>query len=278
MHDTQLNDGFRVDRFNGLREALEAVHAGDEDVLHATILEFGHHLQPEFGAFGLGDPQTQHFLVTGHVDADSQINRLVAHGTSVTHFDVNAVQIEDRVQRVQRSGLPQLDLVTHRVGNGRDQAGRDLCAVHFLQVRLDFSDTQTARVERNDLVIEACPAGLMLGDQLRLEGGLTVARDVERQFAEVALQGFTAVTVARIGGSVGDRCAFVMPQVFGHFGFKGPLDQHLGELFEQAVFTDEVFGLFVIAQQAVGQFNQFRIRLDSFGALGFWLGHWISLG
>ncbi|MNY82382.1 hypothetical protein D3C86_2244470 [compost metagenome] len=66
--------------------------------------------------------------------------------------------------------------------------------------------------------------------------------------------------------------------MFGHFGFKGPLDQHLGELFEQAVFTDEVFGLFVIAQQAVGQFNQFRIRLDSFGALGFWLGHWISLG
>jgi hypothetical protein len=33
----------------------------------------------------------------------------------------------------------------------------------------------------------------------------------------------------------------------------------------EAVFADEIFGLFVISQQAVGQFNQFRIRLDSFG-------------
>lgn len=31
VHDAQLNDGFWVNRFNRLREAFEAVHAGDED-------------------------------------------------------------------------------------------------------------------------------------------------------------------------------------------------------------------------------------------------------
>lgn len=84
---------------------------------------------------------------------------------------------------------PARELVTHCVGNRRDQAERGLRGVHFLQLRLNFSDTQTASVERDDFVIEAYPAGLMLGNQLRLEGRLPVASDFERQFAEVALQG-----------------------------------------------------------------------------------------
>ncbi len=78
-----------------------------KDVLHASALEFGNHLQPELGAFSLRDPQSQCFLVAGHVDANRQINRLVAHRASITHFDVNTVQIEDRVKRIQRPCLPE---------------------------------------------------------------------------------------------------------------------------------------------------------------------------
>jgi hypothetical protein len=45
-----------------------------------------------------------------------------------------------------------------------------------------------------------------------------------------------------------------MPQVFGHLGFERALHQSLGELLEQAVFANEVFGFFVVSQQAVDQF------------------------
>lgn len=76
MDDTELNSSARIDRLDGLREALQPVHAGDEDVLHASILQFSHHLQPELGALGLGDPQAQHFLLTGQVDANGQVDRL----------------------------------------------------------------------------------------------------------------------------------------------------------------------------------------------------------
>ena len=32
VHDAELDLGFREDRSNGLRKALEAVHTGDEDI------------------------------------------------------------------------------------------------------------------------------------------------------------------------------------------------------------------------------------------------------
>nr|WP_259699641.1 hypothetical protein [Pseudomonas frederiksbergensis] len=62
-----------------------------------------------------------------------------------------------------------------------------------------------------------------------------------------------------------------MTKARGHFSFQGPLDKHLGELFEQTIFADQIFGFSGIGQQAVGQLYQFRIGFDSFGALG--LGH-----
>jgi hypothetical protein len=65
-----------IDGLDGFGKALQAIDTGDEDVLHAAVLQFGDDLQPELGAFGLGDPQAEHFLLAGQVDADGQIDRL----------------------------------------------------------------------------------------------------------------------------------------------------------------------------------------------------------
>jgi hypothetical protein len=37
-----LNCGMRIDSLNGLRETLQAIDASNEDVLNASILQFGH--------------------------------------------------------------------------------------------------------------------------------------------------------------------------------------------------------------------------------------------
>ena len=42
--------------------------------------------------------------------------------------------------------------------------------------------------------------------------------------------------------------------MLSHLGFKGTFDQPFGQLLEKPVFSDEVFRLFVIRQQAVYQF------------------------
>lgn len=60
-----------------------------------------HHLQPELGAFVLGDPQAEDFLLTGQVDAQRQVHRLHPHG-AFTHLGVDAVEVDDGVDRIER--------------------------------------------------------------------------------------------------------------------------------------------------------------------------------
>jgi hypothetical protein len=43
---------------------------------------------------------------------------------------------------------------------------------------LDFSHRHAAGVQREDFVVKACPAGLVLGDDLGLKAGVAVARDL----------------------------------------------------------------------------------------------------
>ena len=50
MHDAGLNLGLGEGRLYGLREALEAVHDGDQDVLHPAIAQVVEDLGPELGA------------------------------------------------------------------------------------------------------------------------------------------------------------------------------------------------------------------------------------
>src|SRR5476649_1185051 len=98
---------------------------------------------------------------------------------------------------------------------------------------LDLPHAQASCVERDDFIVEAGPAGLVLDDDLRLERPLAVAGNVQRQRAEIALEGLGAMAVAGVGGAVGHLAALVVAQVAGHLDLQGALHQHLGELLEQ---------------------------------------------
>ena len=93
----------------------------------------------------------------------------------------------------------------------------------------------------------------MLGDELRLEAALPVARDFYRQFAEFALERLAAGAVAGVTRQVGDGFMLAVPEVRGHLGLQGALYNGLGELLEQAVRRS---GLRVSGSQpAVGRSN-----------------------
>jgi hypothetical protein len=49
----------------------------------------------------------------------------------------------------------------------------------------DLPGTHAAGVHRDHLVVEAGEPALILGDQLRIEAGLSVARDLQLQLAGV---------------------------------------------------------------------------------------------
>ena len=59
-----------------------------------------------------------------------------------------------------------------------------------------------------------------------------------------------------------------MAQVLGQFGVQGSLHQQFGQLFEQAVLADEVFGLLVVGQQARQQFFGYVVFLGVHCACG----------
>jgi len=59
---------------------------------------------------------------------------------------------------------------------------------------------------------------------------------------QIALQGLGAVAVAGIAGEVANCPAPAVAEMFSHLGFECPLNQHLGQLLEQAILANQVFG------------------------------------
>jgi transposase len=133
-------------------------------------------------------------------------------------------------RRLERPVLPLRHLLQHGIGDGADQVGRDLDAVQLAQVPLDLAGAHPPRVHRHDLVVEAGEAALALGDQLRVEGGQPVARDLQLQLAGPGEHGLAAVAVAAVGPPV--RLAGVEMMI--HLGVQRPLGQRLLQPVQQA--------------------------------------------
>ena len=96
----------------------------------------------------------------------------------------------------------------------------------------------------------------MFGDELRLKRALPVAGNFYRQFAKFAFKRLAAGAVTGVAHGIGDWVIFAMPKVRGHFGLQGTLHSGLGELLEQAMLANQVFGFLVVGDQAVGQLDQ----------------------
>lgn len=116
MHNAQLDFRAREDSLNRFRETLEPIHAGDQDILHATVLEVGQHACPELRAFRIARPQAENLprrdlrLVASQVDADDQVDHALADMAVEAGFDDDRVQIHDRIHRLPppAAGLAKL--------------------------------------------------------------------------------------------------------------------------------------------------------------------------
>ena len=64
---------------------------------------------------------------------------------------------------IQRTGLPDFDLLRYRVRDGGNQAGRYLGGVHLLQMALDLTHRHASGIQGDNFVIKASPTGLVLG-------------------------------------------------------------------------------------------------------------------
>jgi hypothetical protein len=123
-------------------------------------------------------------------------------------------------------------------------------------------------VQRDDLVIEPIPAGLVLGNQMGLEAAVAVTGHLNGQLTEIALERLLALAVAGVTAHIGNGFVALVAQVLSELGVQCPLDQQLGQLLEQAAVADEVFRFLVVGQQAGQQFFGYVVFLGAHGAYG----------
>jgi hypothetical protein len=151
--------------------------------------------------------------------------RPVLDSAFVSHLHHQRVQIDDYVQRLQRTALPGAHLVHHFFGDLADQRRTNVHAVHLAQMSLDVARAHAARVHRNDLVVEARPAALVLGQNLRLEAPVAIARHPDLHRAEITLHSFPAVPVAVVAAAAPFRLPFFVSEMMRQLGIHGPLQQ-----------------------------------------------------
>ena len=109
------------------------------------------------------------------------------------------------------------------------RSGETSTRVHLAEERLDLAHGEPARIQRDDLVVEAGEASLVFADQARLERAGAIARDLERQRPVVGQHRLPARAIAMIGRVLGLRPARRIAQMVRQLAAQRPLDDRLLE-------------------------------------------------
>ena len=88
--------------------------------------------------------------------------------------------------------------------------------------RLNLAHGEPARIERDDLVVEAGEAALVFADQPRLERAVPVARHRERQRAVIGQHRLPARPIAMIGRVLGLGPTRRIAEMVGQLGAQAP--------------------------------------------------------
>src|SRR5829696_7833923 len=125
--------------------------------------------------FGVLDPQAENVLGAVRLDAEGDVDCLVADHALVSDLDPHCVEEDERVTRLQWTVLPFRHGLQNRVRHRRDQIGGDLEPIELHEVALNLPRGHAARIHRHDLLVEAGEAALIPGDQLRIERPFPIA-------------------------------------------------------------------------------------------------------
>ena len=117
MNDAGLDGRVWEDRLDCFGETGQAVHAADQDVLDAALLELAEYVDPELGALGLLEPHAEHVALAAGPHPEREVASLALHRTALLDLEHERVEEHDRVDIIKRPLLPSASVVHHRVGH-----------------------------------------------------------------------------------------------------------------------------------------------------------------
>ena len=121
VDDAGLDHRVRPGRLDRLWQALEAVAADDQHVPHAPVGQVRADVGPKRRALGVLDPDPQHVLDPLEVHADGDIGGTVDDLAVLPDLDPDRVEVDHRIELLQRPRLPSQHLLADRVGDIADR-------------------------------------------------------------------------------------------------------------------------------------------------------------
>jgi hypothetical protein len=94
----------------------EAVDAADQHVSDAAVVEVVEDRQPELRALRFLPPDPEDLALAVDRDADREVARARAHRAVLADLDHQRVEVDDRVDALERPGPPRGDVLQDGVG------------------------------------------------------------------------------------------------------------------------------------------------------------------
>ena len=107
-------------------------------------------------------------------------------------------------------------------------------------MRLHLPGGETLRGQRDHQLVDPGQPPLPLGDDLRLEGGVPVAGDVDLDRPDLGQHRLGSVPVAGVPAVAPGRVVAAVAQVVGELALERGLDQPLGQLREQPALAGQL--------------------------------------
>lgn len=137
MHHTRLHRRLRPGRRDRFGEPGQPVATHDEHVLDPAIGQIRAHRRPERRSLVGLDPDPQDMLDPVHIDAYGDMSGLVAGVAAVFDLHDHRVEIDHRIERLQRAALPGEHLIGDLIDDLGDRLVRDLGADRRSEMKLD---------------------------------------------------------------------------------------------------------------------------------------------
>jgi hypothetical protein len=178
------------------------------------------------------DPDPQDVLDPVHVDPDRDMRGPVRHMRAVADLHDQRVEVDHRVERLQRPVLPCQDFLGDRLGDVADRLVGQVGAQRRREMVLDVADRHPAGVQRDDHVLQPTEAAGALGHQRRPERTIPVPRLIQRDVTDLGAHRLRGGPVAGVTRPMPDPVALLIAEVIGqlrrHPPFQDGLD-HLGQ-------------------------------------------------
>ena len=228
-------------RLQRLRETLEAVYAHDKAILHPTSLQLTENVEPRDRPLRRSHPQAEDLLLSLKVDRKAHEDRPRLHGALLAILHEERVEMRYGVDLLQRTRLPSEHVFKGTRRYVRDERGRNVGSVEFLDRLLNRTRALAPGVEVDDRFVESAYAPLALLHYLRLEGAVTIPGHLQIERARLGLDPLPHVAVAAVAAVLACYGVGRITQIVRQFSLKDGLYGTLAYRAEQALAAQQGF-------------------------------------